>query len=197
MGFPSMPSPYSSGSSRTMTHFNYDTSRDDCSPRLFPPSQRYSLERFPIFYLRISVPPITAVEVFGPFATPAGVIGKFRNYIEARYLGAQSQLDAKFSSEGGTEAFLHFGMTVTDGLTNVLEVQVIREVNRDVKEVIRMQPVWTVVCTEMQHRAAGAPTIKNRQVLRSFPATEAGEREAKGLARSTAEAKLTDGKVPA
>lgn len=88
---------------------------------------------------------------------------------------------------------------VRDSLTaidDVLNIEVVREDNQAVKEVIPMQPVWTVVCTEMQHHDFGDPTIRARQVLRSFPPTEAGEREAKALARRTAEANITDGNTP-
>lgn len=191
-----MSSPYSYASSRTITHFN-DDGFDDDSPNLFTPiTQRYSPELSPIFYLRMAITSTTVVEVFGPFATPAGVIWRLRSFVEGRWLGAL------FYPEGGIDRFLHFGMTVTlmDSLTatnghnHVLNVQVIREDNRDVKEIIRLQPVWTVVCTEMQHHAMGTPTIRARQVLRSFPPTEAGGEGGKGpLARSTAETKLTDG----
>lgn len=141
---------------------------------------------------------MTVVKIFGPFATPIGVIGRLGRYIEEHWLGAQSQLDAQFSSQSGIENFLHFGMTVTlrDSLTevnHVLNVEVIREDNDEVKQVIPMQPVWTVVCTEMRHHAIEKPSLRAREVLRSFPPTETGGREAKALARSTAEAKLTSG----
>lgn len=108
-----MSSPYSYASSRTITHFN-DDGFDDDSPNLFTPiTQRYSPELSPIFYLRMAITSTTVVEVFGPFATPAGVIWRLRSFVEGRWLGAL------FYPEGGIDRFLHFGMTVTpmDSLT--------------------------------------------------------------------------------
>lgn len=143
-----------------------------------------------IFYLRIQRPSLQAIDVLGPYASTVGTVAGITLYMQEHYGPGMPQLNAQISTQAGEDIFFHIGMAITGDHHHVMDIEVLKEVNEDVKSVIKMQPVWTVLCTEMQHNDPRPATIKSRDVRCTFPPTKNGEEQAKQLARAIAEEKI-------
>jgi hypothetical protein len=150
-----------------------------------------------IYYLIIKRPPINVIDVRGPFSSQLSTEIDIKTYVTKHYEAGLEQLEVQLSSEVGRDFFFHIGLTLTGPEQHVMDIQVHKENNADVKPIIRINPVWTVICTELEHNIPPRQlaTIKNREVLSTFLKAE-GEKAAKDLARYTVKAKLDSGIPP-
>jgi hypothetical protein len=151
-----------------------------------------------IYYLVIHMPPTHVIDILGPFATRAGFILRLTNYLTIHCPPGLSLLNETIASQTGIDSFVQIGMTVPgpEG-RHTMDIYLHKEDNEDVKAILP-RPVWTVICTKMEDSIGPeeGPIVKGREVLSTYPHTNAGEREAKNLARETAEAKIASGQRP-